>query len=392
MTPLRPCVPDDQFWPEDAAWMARTDLRETRMLGYTPFNLDAVTTLLMGVLGHRPAVRHVSGAADQILTFLSDAGLVIEEELHRYETGAEAESIADGLVARGHRLFWPYPLRSGRFGDAAHLVPPDAYDRLNSKAALPEIVPPEALAPRRTVPVSDLPDAVTPPVFVKAGGTAATGWGYAVHHCPDVAALAVAREDLIRKGVETAIVEDALDVTCCWNVNLAVLETAVTYLGAAEQLFTSPARQSGSLIDPGNAFPPEGVELARQVGAAARARGFLGVCGLDIGRLADGRLIVFDPNFRFNASTTQVLFHEAASSRSGLPLSLSFSGTSLRPVTEMLNRARGAVQDGWFMPTRIIDAALLPAAEGKSHCTGFVLADTRENAVAAAKRLQSEIS
>lgn len=377
--------------PAHAAYMARTDLEQTRMLGYTPVNLDAVTTLLLGLLGTRATVRHISGTTDEILDCLTEAGLSITEEMHRYETGAEAEAHAERLVAEGRALFWPYPLRAGRFADTAHLVPPALWARLNSKTALPDLVPPEALASRQTYPTAALPGDIALPVYLKAGGEEATGWGYAVHPCDTAGQLAEARATFLAQGIETVIVEDAMTVRHCWCVNLAVTPETVQLLGAAEQTFSAPARQLGSVIDPDTPYPEAGHALALSVADAARRQGFLGVCGLDIGQTDDGRLIVFDPNFRFNSSTPQILLHRAAAMRSGLPVSLSFSGTTRRAMPDLITRIRGPIADGWFVPTRLLDGTLLPAADGVSLCTGFVLAETRAAAEGRSRTLQALI-
>jgi hypothetical protein len=391
LTPLTLTGQDVRLCPDNAAYMARTDLQQTRMLGYTPFNLDAVTTLLLGLLGDRATVRHICGTTDEILNFLTEAGLSIHEEMYRYETGAEAEAIADRLISEGRKLFWPYPLRADRFEDTAHLVPPALWSRLNSKTALPDLVPPEALAPRQSYATEALPEDIVLPAYLKAGGEEATGWGYAVRHCETAEQLAEAREAFLAQGIESVIVEEAMAVTRCWCVNLAVGPEGVQYLGAAEQTFSAPARQLGSVIDPEASYPETGHALALHVAEEARKRGFLGVCGLDIGQTTDGRLIVFDPNFRFNSSTPQILLHRMAAERSGLRLSLSFSGKAHCSMASLIARLRGPVADGWFVPTRLLDGALLPAAEGASLCTGFVLADTREAAETRSHLLQSLI-
>jgi hypothetical protein len=381
MTPLprlEPAVGADQLYPTYAAFMARSDLHQTRLLGYQPLNLDAVTTCLLGLLGTLATVRHRSGATEEILTFLADAGLQIEEEMYLYETAAEAEAIADDLIVRGKRLFWPYPLREGRFTKEAHLVPPVLWALLNSKENLCNLVPAKSLASSRLIPLAELgPDLPERPAYLKAAGHAATGWGYSVRYACNDEELMAARADFTAQGVDRILVEEAVDVTVCWCANLNVLDTAVTYLGAAEQIFSAPAQQSGSVIDPEMELPAAGIALAMEVAEVARREGFRGVCGLDIGQARDGRLIVFDPNFRFNASTAQVLLHPAAVARSGLGVSTSFSGQSTRPMADVIAQIAGPVADGWFVPTRLLDQALLLSAGGTSLCTGFVMGRTR---------------
>jgi hypothetical protein len=222
----------------------------------------------------------------------------------------------------------------------------------------------------------------TGPVFAKAAGDGATGWGYTVRYCPDRASLVEALEWLRAQDEASVIIEDEAPVVTCWCVALVVEPTQAFCAGAAEQVFASPGRQAGSVIDPENALPAAAAALAVQVGEAARQLGFLGLAGLDIGQLTDGRLIVFDPNFRFNASTPQALLHESAARRAGLPASASFALATRTRMSALCDRLRAPIDEGWFVPTRLLDAALLPAANGQSHVTGFVLGADRADAIA----------
>lgn len=378
---LEPHVSTGLLYPDNAAFMARTDLQQTRMLGYKPLNLDAVTTTLLGILGAMPTVRHLSGATDEILTFLTDAGLSITEDMHLYESGPQAEAIADDLVRQGKQLVWPYPLRVGRFPDTAHLVAPNLWQRLNSKECMADLVPAGALPVRRILPTTQLSaDLPERPAYLKAAGQAATGWGYAVRYVVSDADVVAARDEFAAQDVERVIIEQAVDVIACWCANLSVVDAGTTYLGAAEQVFSAPARQSGSVIDPAVAFPEQGIALALQIAKSAARQGFRGICGIDIGLTRDGQLVAFDPNFRFNSSTAQVLLHPAAAARSGLAVSVSFSGQSMRPMADVIAQVSGPVADGWFVPTRLLDQAYLPAADGTSLCTGFAMGRTRAEA------------
>jgi hypothetical protein len=388
LSQIEPVADIDQLFPENAAFMARSDLYQTRLLGYKPLNIDAVTTLLMGVLGNRSTVRHRSCATDEILSFLTDSGLRIYEDMHLFETGDEAEAFADRLVNQGKKLFWPYPLKEARFADDAHLVSPTLWAQLNSKERLGDLVSIDALPERCVIPLEQLArDFLEKPVYLKAAGVAATGWGYSVRYVCSDDDIETARADFDSQGVARILVEEAIDVATCWCASLGVSDVGVTYLGAAEQTFVAHGRQAGSIIDPDLAFPSKGVALALEVVETAWRRGFRGVCGLDIGLSHDGRMFVFDPNFRFNSSTTQVLLHTSASARSELRVSAAFNGLSTRPMAEILALIAGPVADGWFVPTRLLDETLLEAAKGTSLCTGFVMGRTRIEAQAHASRL-----
>lgn len=390
MTPrLTPLLPPDALYPADAAFMARTDLVETRMLGYTPYNLDAVTTLMVGLMGARPTVRHVAGVTDEILALFDLAGIACDEDIRRYRTGDEAEAHADRLIAEGYRLTAPYPLPDGRYPEAALLVPRALWLALNAKSGLHTLAPPGTIAGRRTASLAALATmAFDRPVWIKSAGDAPTGWGFAVRRCDSAGALRAAADDLRAMGAPDAIiVEDDIPVGTTWCMGIAVDDSATRPAGWTAQVFTSPGRQAGSLIDPENPPPPAAEALALAVGEAARARGFRGLAGLDIGATAEGRVFVFDPNFRINASSAQALFHPAAAARTGLAASVSVGLSAPLPFAAMAARLRGPIAEGWFVPTRMLDAAHLPAAEGRSVFTGFALGATAAEAGAARDRL-----
>ncbi|NRA98720.1 MAG: hypothetical protein HRU32_02700, partial [Rhodobacteraceae bacterium] len=357
--------------------MARSDLHQTRRLGYTVMNLDAVTTQLLGVINARDTVRHIAATTDEILTFLDEAGLHVDERMHRYSAEDEALAIADRLVADGKRLFWPYPLSAGRFEDTAHLVPPDLWLALNSKENLGAIAPQGAMPGRR---VLDLEACKWPAgagsVFLKSADGMATGWGYAVRHVSSANEMEAAKSDFRAMEITRVVAENAIEVTACWCANLGVVDAGVTFLGAAEQVFSAPGKQAASRIDPARPLPSAGVSLAIALAEAGRARGFRGICGFDIGVTRDGSVYVFDPNFRINSSTPQVMFHDSAAARSGFPVSLSFMGQSPHTMSQTIARLSSPVADGWFFPFRLLDHAWLESLEGASMITGFVLGET----------------
>ncbi len=185
--------------------------------------------------------------------------------------------------------------------------------------------------------------------------------------------------------------EESVELVNCWCAGLAAGEASTVCFGGAEQLFHSPANQSGSIIDPAAAFPDAARILAVRVGEAARKLGFKGIAGLDIGLAVDGRLVVFDPNFRFNASTSQLLFHESAVARSGLPVSRSVQLTPAAPFQDLSARLEAPIDEGWFVPTRIFNGEKHPLSEGKHIVTGFVLGQDRADADRAVDRFKDHV-
>jgi hypothetical protein len=363
--------------------MARTELGQLRLIGLDKAALNGITSLVMGLMNGRPTVRHRSGVTEAILAVFDRAGVVVDEDMRIYETAEEAEQHADRLVDEGYKLFMPYPLRAHRFTDEAHLVLPSVYRRLNAKKYLGEIVPRWNLAAREIVSLCALSNReYQRPAFLKAVSEEATGLGYAVRYCADRAQWRAALQWFASADIREVIVEEAMAVYACWCVAIVVQGDRTIYAGAAEQVFDSPAHQTGSVIDKEMPFPEAGEKLAVEVGEAARKAGYAGIAGLDIGLCDDGRLIVFDPNFRLNGSTSQVLLHRSAARRGGFTASGSVNLAVPAPFEHIERIIRGPIDEGWFVPTRLIDGVLCQANGGQSRCTGFVLGKDRAQAMA----------
>jgi hypothetical protein len=274
------------------------------------------------------------------------------------------------------------------------LVPLALYGFLNNKARLGELVP-EPHVPRRSfVPAAEIAGlrARPPerPVFLKAAVDGATGGGKDLRYCANPSAWESAVDWFSSEQAHLAglIVEDAIPVASTWCLSFAVLPETCVYLGAAEQIFSSIGIQSGSRIDPSNPPPEEAAAICRTIADKARALGYLGICGFDVGADAEGRLFVFDLNFRMNGSTPQVLMHAAAAARTGYRVSQSFGSALAGPLSATLARLRPHVEQGRAIPLRIFDGALAETADAPSFVSGLVLAEDGQEA----EELEREIS
>lgn len=374
--------------------MPRTTLHETRMLGYTNLLLDMASALLLGVLNGHTTIRHKAGVTEEAVALFEKAGIHIDEDIHTFTRQEEAEALADNFIAQGKRLFWFYPPATGRFHESSHLVSPSLYRYLNAKSNLHQLVPAANLPARSILSHEEFQNFMPEKeVFFKSAGDAATGWGYAVHPCTDVESLQSAKLWFKKhqNNVPAVIVEEAVPLVACWCAGIVVGNVDTQYIGAAEQLFNSPARQYGSIIDPENPFPADGAELAVTVGEKARELGYRGFAGIDIGLSTDGRLLVFDPNFRVASSTNQILYHKAATERSGYRVSYSFQVKAKGTFKDLSKTLEIPIKEGWFVPTRIFNGEMHPYAEGRHTVTGIILGHSRTKAEQTALEFQSKL-
>ncbi|MBF7731165.1 hypothetical protein [Pseudomonas sp. N040] len=392
LSPLLPALSPDQLYPASSVYMARTQLQEVRMLGYTNLQLDTATSMLMGLLNGYASVRHEGCAGTEVIELFAAAGITVDEQMQIYSNAAEARRCAEQLVARGHKLFWPYPLPAGFYPESAHLVSPDLYRFLNAKQNLGKLVPQEHLAHQQCLSHAALASFTSPgPVCLKAGGDAATGWGFAVFPCPDQAALEAARSWFAerRESIPCVLVEQWINVAGSWCVGLAISEAETRCFGGAEQVFSSACKQSGSIVDSSQPIPAKVHALAVRIGERVRTLGFRGIAGLDIGIDRQGRPMLFDPNFRIASSTAQLLFHPAAALRSGLPISHSLQITPGGSFADVARKLRGPIESGWFIPTRLFNGEKHPLSNGTHIVTGFVMAADRASAATNTARIRA---
>jgi hypothetical protein len=381
-SPLVSTLGNRSFFPDHVAFAPRVDVQQLRFLGVPESAADTVSTTMMGAMNGLATVRHKGCATPDTLAMIARSGIEVSEDIRTFTTPEEAYRHARVLIRDGYKLAWPYPPQKGRYPESANIVTPRLWRRLNSKRNLPLIVP-RAYMPDRTiisVETEAAPD-IAAPCYIKSGGDMPTGMGYAVRYCEN-------REDIEEawsffkslEGVGEIIVEEAVRVRGCWCVSLSIDDQGVRYLGAAEQLFSSPARQMGSVIDDDDPFPIEGVKAAIAVGKNARTMGFRGPAGMDIGVSNDGRVVVFDPNFRPQGSTQQTLFHPAAAQRGGFRVSRSLNVNSDLDIRDAERALRRHIDSGRVVIFRAIDGREMPSVPSGSVVTGFVLGEDREDA------------
>jgi hypothetical protein len=145
------------------------------------------------------------------------------------------------------------------------------------------------------------------------------------------------------------------------------------------------------MIDPEFMFPDEGRLLSVRAGEAARRMGYRGIAGLDIGLRNDGRLVVFDPNFRANSSTAQLLFHDSAVARTGHSVTRSFHAEPDCTFKALTTRLEAPIRDGWFVPTRLFNGEKHTLSMGRHIVTGFVLGHDRIEAENTAQLLKAHL-
>ena len=376
---LLPLATLDALHPPGCALAARTRAAAFAWVTGSVDSVDTVPALPLAVAGTLPLLAPAAATQPAARRLFAAAGLSLPGHAEPYRDEAEARAVMARWVAEGRRLAEIYPLPAGWVPEAAHLVPPALLARLNSKAHLAELVP-APLRPERVVlprgalgaALEVLPGAA---VALKIATSIGNGAGTDVMLCRDQAERQAALDHLASetRPYEALVVERLEDFADLWCAGFAVLDDAVRWLGASRHRLNERGLQSGNVMGAGRELPPAGRAAVEALAAAAGQLGYRGLAGCDLGLTRDGRLLIFDLNFRLNASTAMLLLQPAAAARSGLPAAINLAVAAPLEADELARRLLPWVEDGRLVPTRVLDFRLLPSRAAQASVTGFLL-------------------
>ena len=390
MSRLAPTHTFAELHPPGTAFVPVSRIDDLRKVAEFPWQTETVTGNIVSCTGDMPALVHQRTLPEAAAEFLSLCGMAVPSGLRFYSEEPDAIAQAKALVQRPLKLASIYPLLPVLRDDRTLLVSDATYDWLNSKANLLDLCPSEFVPARLVCLPHERPPAASPfgyPVVVKGAVDGANGSGVNTRICRSDSELA---EAIVRfrpsEGYTAIVIERLIDFATSWCLNYAVLDDRILYFGAAEQVFSAPGQQSGSLIDNRSRPPAAAVDIGTEICGRAQAKGYRGLCGLDMCVDDSGAIYFFDLNFRLASSTCFILLFEAMAYQGvGLTANFAFS----IPFAEGLSRMRPFGAKGTFVPTRFYDGSSYPDPAAPNLITGFVLGPSREAAAELVTRIEA---
>jgi len=381
--------------PPNTAYAPCSSTKEAARVYQEEWRSESITGVVMTCLGRMPAMCHRNVATEAAMDFFRLAGIEPPSQLRTYASDDEALTLARRFAADGLRLATIYPHIEPVRGLNAALVDPALYDWLNDKRNLEHLCP-AAFTPKRRVLNRDCVPNLQPseqdyPLIAKGAVAGANGSGEDVRFCKNEKDLAAFLSWFADIPVFNALIlEEAIPFTATWCMNYAVLDREIHWLGGAEQLFSSPAEQSGSCIDPALQPPAEAIDIGKDICAAAQAMGYRGIAGLDMCVDEDGRVYFFDLNFRLASSTCFILLSSAMEDQNlvGLTVGGEFQG----PISDVLPGLADLARAGRFVPLRLYEGTTSKVADAPGVVSGFVRGEDRDAALDLAKEVESQLS
>ena len=381
--------------PPNTAFVPCSSTKEAARVYEEEWRSESITGVVMTCLGRMPAICHRNIATEAALDFFRLAGIEPPSQLSTYASDDEALALASRFATDGLRLATIYPHIEPIRELNAGLVDPALYDWLNDKANL-ELLCPATFIPKRRVLNRNCVPNLQPsqqiyPLYAKGAVAGANGTGMDVRRCKNEKELTEFLSWFWNISVfKRLILEQEIPFIATWCLNYAVFDRKIRWLGGAEQLFSSPGNQCGSLIDPALQPPAEAIDIGRDICASAQARGYRGIAGLDMCVDADGRVFFFDLNFRLASSTCFILLSSAIEDQNlvGLTVGCEFPGPLLDALRRLVDLARARR----FIPLHLYDGTTCKLGNALSVVSGFVRGEGRDAAEDLAKEVQSRLS
>jgi ATP-grasp domain len=271
---------------------------------------DSFPGLLTSIVGEAPLFCSSGSWLPSGLDLLRTAGLPVPATAISYAGMESYEAALKRVVDGGATLALQHLHAPGEVPLPAHWIPPALVSELNDKANLSRFVPDEFCPPRRVVPIEAAEALELEPgnvIVVKGSTQRSTGAGGAV--------VIVRRQQQLKElsarlpGCNQVVIEEFQPFVRTMCVTWVATRTGeIHYVGSADQVVDEEGAFQGSWMGSGLAAPPIAVEVGRTIIERGVARGYVGFAGFDMGILPDGRLLVFDLNFRLCTSTPALLW------------------------------------------------------------------------------------
>jgi hypothetical protein len=348
--------------PHDGAW------RDIATGGMLPVSGETATLCSKGV------------STPKALQLLLDAGFHVPGDLVRFRDAADHLKCLQKLVARGQKIVLQHvhPLSEVPPGNC--WVSPPMLSFINNKANLATMTDATHIPERRIIETRMIKSEVSAsnlPLVIKAVTDQSTAAGLDLVICRTEGDLK--RAAIYFKTCQHVVAEKFFYLARNLCLNYAVdVEGSVTYLGCAEQVCDAEGKYLGNWLGDEVAASSEAVEIGKRVVEKGYRLGYHGYVGMDMAVLDDGRILVFDLNFRFNGSTPSLLLYKSIRCHFNNKIMLLRSLTGTGAYRDLLRGTYRAMQRHILLPLCSFDpeAGGYPCERPVLKC--LVLGDSRD--------------
>lgn len=341
--------------------------------------LDSLTGSPLTIAGDMPVLCSRSVVNEKSLLLLRKAGFEIATNIEIFNNKKDYLS---KLTHNSSRVILQHVHPKNELAVKKYWILPELLSFLNNKANLKRLVPNGYVPHRKSVPLSSLFidkffTEIKPPVVIKAASDQSSGGGVGVRICRS-------EEDIYSAAhyfasCDSVVVEDFIPIKQNLCVQfVAICDRRIIYIGSAEQVIDDQGRYMGNWLDPHCEPPETAISVGKTIMEQAVSLGYRGFAGFDMALLFDGRILVFDLNFRLNGSTVALLFYESIVKALATPVLRHRSWQIHGSFGELLAVVQMAMDKGYLIPLSIYNPEESSYPNSNPTLKGLLLGTTRE--------------
>jgi hypothetical protein len=375
---FKPKIQLDQIYKPDNIYISGASPHACSWLSQDPTFLKIITGVVLTISGDMANVCSSSISNSDGLHLLQDAGFAIPREIFRFRDSADYEGLLQSLCAKGRKIVVQHVHPLFEVAPEQCWISPSTLSFVNNKGNLARMIHAEDIPGRRIVKSSRIKEELSAagfPWVIKAITNETSGCGADVMICRTEDEINLA--EVYFQACPYVVIEEyiAMKRNLCLHFVIE-REGDVTYLGCTEQVCDAKGKYDGNWIETGLPPPPEAVELGIKAAKEGYRRGYYGLVGTDMAVLENGRVLIFDLNFRINGSTPALLLYESI--RRELGKTVMRLRTIPCPGTygKMLKGTYKAMEKGMLLPLISFDPEIDGDSAPRLRC--LILGNTRE--------------
>lgn len=380
---MQPSITMSQIYGEEVILSPRASPNACAWLPTGDAALDFLTGAPLCIIGSTPVLCSACVSTPEGLELLRHAGFPVAAEIYRFRDGADYLRQLKQLSGGDKKIALYHAHPAAEIEPESCLVSSGVLSFLNNKAHYEELVDASYLPRQRTLKSSSIVAELSEgpfPLVLKAATDESTGGGFDVAICR--AASDLEQAALFLQSSAYVVVEEFLPMVRNLCLGYAVNgEGDITYLGCSEQVIDNHGKYLGNWIGVEIEAPGEAIALGEGIVREGFKRGYRGIVGMDMAVMENGRVLVFDLNFRVNGSSATLILAKSIYDNLGSRIirlkRLSAQGT----YREMLDAVYAAMDKGMMWPLNSYDPQAGGTPQAVPCLTALILGKTRDEVI-----------
>lgn len=370
----------DEVYPPESFLAPRAAEEISQWMPNDLHSIEAMTGNLLSISGAMPILAHRSVASPLGLKLMNETGIGHGSNILVYRDKCDYDSTVRSLCAAGKRAVFVYSQANAEF-DSCGTIANKTLQYLNNKANIGKLAGVESVPLQRMLSVKKVEEInkLKVPIVLKVPTDDPNAGGFDVYVCRKKRHIARALKRF--SNTSQIIAEQYIEARQNWCIQFSVSADAkADYLGASEQLCMSSGVHGGNIINTSSTVPNDAISVARRAVSAGAAKGFVGLCGVDVLIDDDRQAFAIDLNFRPVSSAAFLYAFEKLNRNKTQVFRLAFC-TFSGSFDELASCCNQGFENGWLSTLASFDPVWGEVGTGDARIRLAIAADDQQQLI-----------